>query len=220
MDKCAFAEGAVSDKPYDRARGALKLKLHDGGKKAAGFDWENRDCAVRAISLFADRSYATVHQMLKQAGRKDKRGTYSQHIAGVIKSLTDVPLIPVNKTQDKAGRYVNQLTLNQLIKQNQKGRLVVLTRGHALAVIDGVIHDTFLTGGRSRVWSYFIQQGEEDGEDMKMKIDLKQSIRDFISTNKPLKVSQMIQAVANEYKITKANARYYVVRVFSYRGQK
>jgi len=98
--------------------------------------------------------------------------------------------------------------------------LVVLTRGHALAVIDGVIHDTFLTGGRSRVWSCFIQRGEEEGEEMKMKIDLKQEIRDFISTNKPLKVSQMIQAVANEYKITKANARYYVVRVFSYRGQK
>ena len=98
---------------------------------------EQRDCVVRALSLAFNVDYVTVHKMCAKAGRKPKQGMYRSQTNAVIQELTG------NKTNvlDILPRGQRQ-TLATFAKQNNKGNWIVLKSGHAIALIDGVYHDS------------------------------------------------------------------------------
>ena len=134
----------------------IRVIKTDGGKTTAGFTHETRDCAVRAIAIATETSYAEVHAKLKLQGRRNRQGTSINQIQAALRSLTaETETI---YTVDFGGLYshITYPTLADTLRKYQTGRYVVITTDHAQAVIDGVVHDDGLIAGpRSRVKRVF-----------------------------------------------------------------
>ena len=99
-------------------------------QRPIGYEYESRDCTVRALSLASNISYPQVHEAWKEVGRKDKHKVYAEkYIQKVCKILN------INAKQVK-----RHGTIKKLISQFPQGNLFCLIRGHAFALIDGVSH--------------------------------------------------------------------------------
>ena len=119
----------------------MRLATSRYAQRPAKFAYERHDCAVRALAVAADISYDEAHAALKRNGRKDKRATYPASTRGVAAEYGFV------EEPEKRGK-----TLAQFTRQQPVGRYLVRIRNHALAVVDGVVHDWPDTSGpRSRV---------------------------------------------------------------------
>jgi hypothetical protein len=133
----------------------------DGGRAAAGHEPQG-DCVVRAISVATERPYAEVREALKATAvryarrypesyaaeeiRRSRNGAYNHLPAyrGYLRSLGWKYTVPKERIYLRADML-------------PPGRLVVLVNCHAVAVIDGVIYDTFDCGkgGRKQVEGFW-----------------------------------------------------------------
>lgn len=124
-----------------------KYVISFGGRE--NFDVnEDRDCCVRALVHALEIPYAEAHAKLADWGRKPRKGTYG-FTAFMAKN---VPFIEHHtrytasyycggKEKDK-GRKVT--TLRRFIKDFPEGHWVISVKGHAFAVINGMIHDAMV----------------------------------------------------------------------------
>ena len=96
---------------------------------------EHRDCTVRALTAVSGVPYSTVHSVFAAHGRKNRRGV-------VLKTV----LQSIARDLGITARVVRRSgSVERLIRDHPLGRLVVTTRGHAFALIDGVAHDDIAT---------------------------------------------------------------------------
>lgn len=111
-------------------------------KNPRTIDSETNDCVVRALSLAFNRDYFEVHAVCALAGRKLRKGMTRPQTDKAIQQLTG------NKDA-KLERYArgDRCTLATFARENPRGNFVVIKRGHAVALIDGVYHDN--TSGAS-----------------------------------------------------------------------
>jgi hypothetical protein len=134
---------------------ALKTTYTDGGKTTEGFAHEHNDCGVRALAIAAAIPYSEAHGLLKAEGRRDRKGTKANWIISAMrKSGIQAEEITVRdpKLHWYGGNSYTNPTLAEIIRAHQTGRYLVIVNGHALAMIDGVIHDKGeIAGARSRV---------------------------------------------------------------------
>lgn len=98
---------------------------------------EKSDCMVVSFSTVWDIPYDKAHaHMRTQFRRKPRKGVpYTEG--------RDVAMQRCPKTVMVKGPYTedNKISLERFCKAHPVGRYWVFVRGHALAVIDGVIHD-------------------------------------------------------------------------------
>jgi len=117
-------------------------------KDAAGFWYETNDCAVRALAHSFGIDYARAHSVLKAAGRKDKRGTPVNIIHNVVLQehggKRGYQLQRVGRSWEGLDKH--EVTIGTFCKYHPKGRFYCIVRGHALAIVDGVVQDS----GRNR----------------------------------------------------------------------
>jgi len=115
-------------------------------------DTERNDCVVRALSLSFNVEYPKVHELCTKAGRKYQRGMTRAQTNKVIKQITGKPSAEMDKLP-RGGRQ----TLATFARDNAKGKWIVIKRGHAVALIDGVYHDNGTEQGlpRSLVQCYY-----------------------------------------------------------------
>lgn len=106
---------------------------------------EHNDCAVRALAIALDMPYGDCHDHYAHHGRKWGRGTPISTTMNLMRSLGAAQV----NTRNRGGR---DGTLTQFLRAYPQGRYWVARRGHAFAVVDGVVHDwQHGTGPRSRV---------------------------------------------------------------------
>jgi hypothetical protein len=105
---------------------------------------ESNDCVVRALTIALNKSYDEVHAICGASGRRPNKGMTVYEIEQATKLRFD--LIPRNK----------RVSFAQFAEQNPTGRYVVIKRGHAVALIDGVWYDAHRSacGPRSKVMTY------------------------------------------------------------------
>lgn len=172
---------------------------NDGGMQRAGFN-EMNDCAVRAYATYKQIPYEQAHALFKKAGRKDRRAT---------------PVAMIKKLLGSTGQ-IKGLTLNGLMQSYPQGRVYAVKRGHAFALVDGVLHDTWKVGGKSRImymWTDALPAESKPAasvEDKRAKClavynELKGTMSGY----------QIAKEMSSRLGITVANANYYVTRVFS-----
>jgi hypothetical protein len=96
---------------------------------------EHNDCTVVALTTVSGSPYSTVHKVFADHGRRN-RGRIA--LKPILQSIAhDLGL---------TARVVRRSgSVERLLRDHPVARLVVTTRGHAFAVIDGVIHDTHTT---------------------------------------------------------------------------
>lgn len=106
---------------------------------------ESNDCTVRALSTAAQVSYEQAHAALAAVGRVKGRGARWLQVENAYKPLGGV-WVSLQVLRPTLARFTSALPSR---------RCVVLIRGHALALIDGVQHDISPSGARCRVQGYW-----------------------------------------------------------------
>lgn len=111
---------------------------------------EKNDCTVYAIATAFDMDYDTAHQevsdrMSRQEGQGVKRSSILEALAeGTTingKTVTRVIKSPTKTYKVYGNTIPRQLRLSSFAKENQEGTYVILTRGHALTLKNGVLMD-------------------------------------------------------------------------------
>jgi hypothetical protein len=122
----------------------------------AGFGNESMDCVVRALSIAANKPYADVHKVCADAGRVFGKKT-AWSVTGVAAKHFNLEFVSIangNTNHDWSDGWKGQMTLMQFVKAYPEGRFLVLGKRHAVALVDGVVHDwnNSRTKERSRIY--------------------------------------------------------------------
>lgn len=119
---------------------------------------ETNDCTVRALANAADIAYDVAHAVLKKHGRKDRRGATFKtlHAAYEECGFRLVKVCGDGKrsrfaAQHTAARWVDGITFGKLVPQLPYGEYIINVTGHAVAVVNGKVIDTFNNNARKRV---------------------------------------------------------------------
>jgi len=153
------------------------FEFNAGGRATAGITGSSGDCVVRAIAIATGKSYTEVHNALQNGLRHqieiERKQQLQYGIAGRTRPTT-TPLTGV--THDVYAPYLKWLGWEYVPKpvgadgkllrlrpgSLPKGRLIVGLSRHLVAVIEGVIQDTYysaLRGGRP-IRGYFRKRPE------------------------------------------------------------
>lgn len=122
---------------------------------------ERKDCTVRALSLMIG-SYERAHKILKDAGRKERKGF---PLAAWLDSLEVLEGMKIDRVKIVHGKGKEKMTPTRFCEKYNKGSYIVCINSHAFAVINGVIHDSFRVRPGTRVfWAWeFTECPWEDG---------------------------------------------------------
>jgi hypothetical protein len=131
----------------------------DGGRRAAGYGGPASDCVARAITIATEKPYAEVFEALKETAADYVRRWPQSKAAGWIKKSRGEEKNAHGCYDAVSSRYLKSIgwkytrTKGRLFlraDQLPRGRLVVHVNRHFVAVIDGVIHDTYDSGGAGK----------------------------------------------------------------------
>lgn len=96
---------------------------------------DSKFCSVVTFMYVFNTSYDKAHSYLARYGRKKNLGMLREQIKNALEG--------VRNSKVKYGPYTktNRISLGEFCKRHPEGRYYVLVRGHALAVIGGIVHD-------------------------------------------------------------------------------
>jgi hypothetical protein len=158
----------INRKRRRRTKAATRWVRSDGGRRAAGHCHLN-DCVIRAIAVATEKPYHEVHGALAAATIRYVKTSRSRVAGWIKRSRGGRGLDPSHGSYDAIYRpYLASLGWRFVSTKNNRkvrlradelppGRLIVRVHRHLVAVIDGVIHDTFNSGqaGRRPVIGYY-----------------------------------------------------------------
>ena len=120
---------------------------NDGGRAAAGYEGKTGDCVCRAIAIATELPYQTVYDLIKQFATKERRGKRKRGISsprtGVYKQTIARVMEHLGWTWTPTMQIGSGCKVHLRADELPSGRLVVSVSKHSVAVIDGVIHDTY-----------------------------------------------------------------------------
>lgn len=106
---------------------------------------EANDCTVKALAIAGGIAYTKAHYIMKQAGRRNRRGTHTPNIKKGFE-LAGFKLEKVKHT----GKTVTTITQDCA----KSKRYVAITRNHILAITNGIVQD-WTEGRRHRIETLF-----------------------------------------------------------------
>ena len=113
----------------------MKRFVTDGGRSAFGFDNEDNDCAVIALSYVMEITYKEAHTKLDSAGRSYREGFH------IIEFLEHCTFKGYNIAKSLKYKKGSRPTEEEFALEHKRGNWLVYTKGHLIAVINGVIYD-------------------------------------------------------------------------------
>ncbi len=126
----------------------------DGGRSAAGFKGEARDCVTRAIAIATGQPYKKVYnEIFKMQGYTPRNGVFRKIYEKYLKSLG---------WSWKPTMLVGQGCKVHLKKDElPDGTIIVRLSRHLAAVQDGVVRDIYdcTREGKRCVYGYFYKEG-------------------------------------------------------------
>jgi hypothetical protein len=113
-------------------------------EKAAKAMNETKDCAVKAMAVIGDLPYDEAHCLLEMHGRLPRHGTWNHITRQALKFMDLKTEVETELWRDIMGGKTIR-TLGRVMK-GVKGKFIVWTSQHVLAIEDGEVHDW--TNGR------------------------------------------------------------------------
>lgn len=115
----------------------IGFKYDDGGRADAGFKGKTGDCVTRAIAIASGKGYKEVYDLINNVAGKPvaRSGVAKDVVAQVMKDLG----FKWTATMKIGSGCKVHLKADEL----PTGRVVCRTSRHLVAVIDGVVHDTY-----------------------------------------------------------------------------
>lgn len=127
----------------------VKFVFDDGGRAAAGFSGEARDCVARSIAIASGLTYRDVYAALSAGSRTQRRTKRSRRIASARDGVYTGRKWFREYMEGLGFRWTPTMRIGTGCQVHLvdgelpgTGRLVVAVSKHYTAVIDGVIHDT------------------------------------------------------------------------------
>jgi hypothetical protein len=144
------------------------IKADSRGATAGGL--EHNDCTVRALANASGMDYFDAHNLLSKHGRKNHCGAKF----GTMHKAYDEAGFVLNSVHGTTGqaRYVARITkreaqegitLAKMLPKLAFGEYIVNVTGHAVAVVNGKVIDTFNNPAGKRVIAVF-KKVEKFGE--------------------------------------------------------
>ena len=139
----------------------MRFYFNDGGRESAGFKGQARDCVTRAIAIASERSYAEVYSAINLAAKHEgvmaATGRGSSARNGVLKDTWKQFLRDAGWVWTPTMHIGSGCTVHLRGDELPSGRLIVSCSRHLVAVIDGVVHDTFdsTRDGKRCVYGYW-----------------------------------------------------------------
>lgn len=116
----------------------------DGGAEAAGYKPDAGDCVPRAIAIATRLDYATVLSGINAEAKRSRLKKHRKHArGGVYKPQTKRYMAALGWKWTPTMGIGTGCTVHLVARELPAGRLVVAVSKHLVAVIDGVIHDTY-----------------------------------------------------------------------------
>lgn len=114
----------------------------DGGRADAGLPTERRDCVVRAVALAFGMPYAEVHHLAAtEWDRKPRCGTYPHKYHSWINRQATKKIIHPKEP----------MTIRTFLREYPVGTFICNVAGHAFAVRNGVILDSWQQSDLCRI---------------------------------------------------------------------
>jgi len=132
--------------------------VNDGGRAKAGFKGVAGDCVTRAIAIAAEIDYLTVYDALNSlTAARRSRGKRSSARTGVPPVITRQYLDALGWRWTPTMGIGTGCTVHARRDELPSGRLILRLSRHCVAMIDGVIHDTYdpTRGGTRCVYGYW-----------------------------------------------------------------
>jgi len=145
--------------PYKSIVGCVTgLVYDDGGRRAAGFRGDTRDCVTRAIAIATERDYRDVYDALNVAAQA-KRGAAGSARTGLLRTVYQSWLESIGWRWYPTMKIGQGCTVHLRADELPPGRIIARLSGHMCAVIDGIVHDTGdpRRAGTRCVYGYFTQ---------------------------------------------------------------
>lgn len=139
----------------------MQFICNDGGREAAGYTGVAGDCVTRAVAIATGLAYQEVYDAINSVAkheRRIKRGrARSTARDGVRMRTTRRYLESLGWKWTPTMGIGTGCTVHLKDGELPMGRLIVSVSKHLVAVIDGVIHDTFddQREGTRCVYGYF-----------------------------------------------------------------
>ncbi|MCM1233848.1 MAG: hypothetical protein NC489_27380 [Ruminococcus flavefaciens] len=139
----------------------MDFVFDDGGRAAAGFKGTTGDCVCRAIAIATELPYKEVYDLINETAKLERAGRRKR---GKSSARTGVYIGTIRKVMERLGwkwhptmAIGKGCTVHLRKEELPSGRLVVSVSKHEVAVIDGVVHDTYdCTRNESRcVYGYY-----------------------------------------------------------------
>lgn len=145
------------------ARG-LPFIFDDGGRAAAGFKGDTRDCVTRALAIVTGSDYRTIYDEVNEAAlaeRPRNGASRSNARLGVHKGTTRRLMAAHGGIWTPTMSIGSGTTVHLAEGELPAGRIVANCSRHVVAVIDGTVHDTYdpSRDGTRAVYGYW-QFGE------------------------------------------------------------
>jgi len=122
---------------------------------------ETKDCAVRALANAGDMAYDEAHEYLAYRGRPDRRGANHDTLvnAYIDAGFTNITTFGTTRMAkfmnrcfaDKISKKEKGITLKNFCEKYNKGKYIAVYSGHALAVVNGQVIDTFESLANKRI---------------------------------------------------------------------
>jgi hypothetical protein len=141
---------------------------NNGGRIDAGYKGTTGDCVCRAISIATETPYQEVYDLINKYGKQERlskrRKSKSSARTGVHKDTIRKIMLEHFGWKWKPTMLVGKgCQVHLKADELPKGRLVVSVSKHSVAVIDGVIHDTYdcSRGGTRCVYGYYYNDKQD-----------------------------------------------------------
>ena len=93
--------------------------------------WDTKDCSVRALAVACGVSYTVASVTFSAQGRRLKRGTDHELSVRLYEGILGM----------KRVELAEGLRLEAFLEIAVRGRFILHKKGHAFAVVEGVVHD-------------------------------------------------------------------------------
>ena len=144
-----------------------------GAKESSLAKSENNDCVVRAIASAAEMDYDSAHQFVKETfNRKNGKGTFGlgtgmnllskngKQINGKnVQIISEEHNTMLYYVVVKGVKKLRATTTATFIKKHPIGSYVVVVKGHAFTIKDGVVIGNFNDGKKMKkhiIWAWKI----------------------------------------------------------------
>lgn len=124
----------------------MEFQYNDGGRSAAGFKGETRDCVTRSIAIITGKPYLEVYDALNALAASERTGKRKRRKSN---ARTGVYNQTYRKYLEKLGySWTPTMLIGRGCKVHMRadelpeGKLLVSVSRHLTAVINGVIYDT------------------------------------------------------------------------------